>query len=346
MAMFNILILTNMGKSKYQPASGAFVRAQFKTLVDLKSTDIDYSYYEMPKVALDSTLSIKRYTLFFLCFFKNFILSKKTINILHVHFFFPTIVLALSYKLFRNPKVKIITTFHGSDIYYYEPFKWWYKLCFSFVEHSIFVSKNLKKRFYKKDMKCDVLPAGIPSVFRHNRKVEKTFDLIFVGTLDENKGIFRLKELVEQLSENIQIAIVGSGKLNNVINDLDKYSNVSYFTYCNTEHLAFLYQSSKWLVNLSYNESFGLVMAEAMACGVPVVASETDGSTSQIKHGVNGYVYKQDSCLVKNVIGTLKNTSQETYELLSKNSLMISEQYKLAVVCEKIPKLYLQVGKK
>jgi glycosyltransferase involved in cell wall biosynthesis len=42
------------------------------------------------------------------------------------------------------------------------------------------------------------------------------------------------------------------------------------------------------LVSASHSESFGMSMAEALVCGVPVVASETGGARSLIEHGVNG----------------------------------------------------------
>ena len=42
------------------------------------------------------------------------------------------------------------------------------------------------------------------------------------------------------------------------------------------------------LVSASYSEAFGLAMAEALVCGVPVVATATEGARSLIKDGVNG----------------------------------------------------------
>ena len=42
------------------------------------------------------------------------------------------------------------------------------------------------------------------------------------------------------------------------------------------------------LVSASYSEAFGMSMAEALVCGVPVVATATGGSKSLIEDGVNG----------------------------------------------------------
>ena len=42
------------------------------------------------------------------------------------------------------------------------------------------------------------------------------------------------------------------------------------------------------LVSASHSEAFGLAMAEALVCGVPVVATATEGARSLIEEGVNG----------------------------------------------------------
>jgi glycosyltransferase involved in cell wall biosynthesis len=42
------------------------------------------------------------------------------------------------------------------------------------------------------------------------------------------------------------------------------------------------------LVSASRSEAFGLAMAEALVCGVPVVATKTEGAQTLIEDGVNG----------------------------------------------------------
>lgn len=54
--------------------------------------------------------------------------------------------------------------------------------------------------------------------------------------------------------------------------------------------VADIVRQSKFMVNLSYNESFGLAMTEAMAMGIPVIATRTDGSLEQIEDN------KMDGC--------------------------------------------------
>jgi L-malate glycosyltransferase len=341
-----------MGQSKTQPASGAFVRRQYQALneVSNENKEIQLSYYEMPKYALKAKSSLVRYCLFLFPFIKRYVFSRSKKDVLHVHFFFPTIILAIVYKLFRNYRVKIIVTFHGNDIYYYKNFSWWYRWCFSFVDHSIFVSERLKKQFFKQNIKHDILCAGILPIFKED-VVAKKYDVMFVGTLDKNKGIERLIELIKLMPKHFNFVVVGSGEYQPQILALSSANtSISYFSFCEAEQLVTLYQQSEWLVNLSYQESFGLVISEAMACGVPVIASETDGALSQIKQGKNGYIFKQNSELLNNVSNilnntALNNTTNAEYKDLVVNALTSSSTAKLTYVTETIMKIYLQVTK-
>ena len=56
------------------------------------------------------------------------------------------------------------------------------------------------------------------------------------------------------------------------------------------EDLINTYYAADMLVSSSAHESFGKVLIEAMACGIPVVATATTGSKSIITDGVNGYL--------------------------------------------------------
>jgi glycosyltransferase involved in cell wall biosynthesis len=54
------------------------------------------------------------------------------------------------------------------------------------------------------------------------------------------------------------------------------------------EDVSSLFVKLDVLVSASYSESFGMAMAEAFACGVPVVATATGGARSLIEDGVSG----------------------------------------------------------
>lgn len=110
----------------------------------------------------------------------------------------------------------------------------------------------------------------------------KEYDLIFVGRLEVNKGISLLLEAVKLLVINyhlsIKCLIVGDGPLKKYlkfkIKNFKLQDNVLLYGWAkNFQEIAELMNKSKILAMSSYNEGGPRVVVEAMACGVPVLAT-------------------------------------------------------------------------
>ena len=136
--MINLLLLSNMGPSKNKPHSGLFVYNQFIELKRNHSRSLNTNYFYLDQEEKSGLNKLLRYPLFFLRFLWCYVLSRKTQDIIHVHFYFPTIILAVAYKWLRNPRVKILVTYHGSDIYKYRKPNIVYRALSYFVLEHIF----------------------------------------------------------------------------------------------------------------------------------------------------------------------------------------------------------------
>ncbi len=288
-----VLVITNMGPKPSAPFQGQFVRQQVAALASIKPD------YHFMRWHTDSMLNrLLKYPLFFADFISRYLFRRRKYDILHVHFFYPTIWLALLYRALRNPAAKIIVTCHGSDIYKYQPPGFWYRWCAGKVQHWIFTSKALAERFTLPCPYHTVLSAGIADSFAAQPQLDmasKPVDLLYVGSLDHNKGIDRLMALLPALTSK-KIVIAGAGPwLAQLQQTVKQYPNVQLIGPQTASQLASLYQQARCFISLSRYESFGLVMAEAMACYTPVVATHTDGSAAQLQHSVNGYLVAQNS---------------------------------------------------
>lgn len=286
-----LLVITNMGPKPTAPFQGQFVTHQVEALAAVHP-----SYFFMQWHS-DSLLNrLFKYPVFFLRFLIRYVFSRQRFDLLHVHFYYPTIWLALCYKWLRNPAAKIIVTCHGSDVYHYQPPSALYRFAARWVDHWIFTSAQLQQRFFSKVQPATVLCAGIHPVFSQGDVLpwaEKQYDLLYVGTMDHNKGMDRLKTLIET-NPTLQFALVGTGPLRSQFETLAQTcANVRLFSPKAPQELAHMYRASRVFLSLSRNESFGLVMTEAMACGTPVIATETDGSKAQIREGQTGYLVSQ-----------------------------------------------------
>ena len=84
----------------------------------------------------------------------------------------------------------------------------------------------------------------------------------------------------------VNLTIVGDGpeynNLNNLIKTLKMEKQISLYGSANREEVKMLLQKSDAFVFSSQYETFGVVLIEAMACGLPVVATKCGGPESII----------------------------------------------------------------
>ncbi len=346
--MINLLLLSNMGPSPQNPNSGIFVYNQFVALGENEKLNVDFFYLNQDKKS--GLAKLLRYPKFFFDFIMKYIFSRGKVDVIHVHFFFPLILFALFYKLFRNFNVKVVVTFHGSDIYLYTPPRLIYRLSSYFVDKFIFVSEQLHKKFYRAVDKS-IVSAGILAVFNEGSPQEKEYDLIFVGHLDTNKGIPRLIKLVSgiEATRKVNVAVVGSGPLQSAVEE-SACQSITYLGSKSPDELSVLYHKSKFLINVSYNESFGLVMCEAMACGTPVIATDTDGASAQVTNNKNGFLLdNSDSWLDKNGAEHLQAClalSEKEYKALSCVAIETASKHKLASISKRLYEIYSRITTK
>ena len=117
--------------------------------------------------------------------------------------------------------------------------------------------------------------------------------LLFVGRLDERKGVETLIRAVARLPAEAHLDIIGPGPddylatLEALVAELGLGGRVRFLQVPRSE-LGAVYGAADVLVFPSeWDEPFGLVPVEAMACATPVVATGTGGSGEFLADGVN-----------------------------------------------------------
>lgn len=120
--------------------------------------------------------------------------------------------------------------------------------------------------------------------------------LLFVGRLVPVKGVDLLLRAVKSLSEtglSVQLSIVGDGpshrQLMQTVKTLGIERQVEFLGWVAPSQLfANVYPSASVLILPSLSEGVPKVLLEAMAVGLPVVASNVGGIPDLVKHGVTG----------------------------------------------------------
>jgi len=122
-------------------------------------------------------------------------------------------------------------------------------------------------------------------------KQDATFRILFVGISSLQKGTHHLLEAFKQLAlPNAELVLVGSVQ-ENFKPILAKYSdNVVCAGPVPHQHLARYYSNASLFVLPSIQDGFAMVVAEAMACGLPVIISENVGAKDIVRDNVDGFI--------------------------------------------------------
>lgn len=238
------------------------------------------------------------------------VIKDEKLDVLHVHYAIPHAVCAVLAREMCGENIGIVTTLHGTDISVLGQDSALAQAIKYGIEKSDIVtavSNSLKQQTY------DLIGTKKKIETVYNFVDESVFKPIDVVNLKEQYGIkedervlihvsnFRkIKNLPDILSvfmkirENIpaKLLLVGDGPEKQRIMEQVKLSSVKndVLFLGKQENVAELFGISDLKLLLSEKESFGLVLLEAMACGVPGIGTNIGGIPEVIDHGVNGYV--------------------------------------------------------
>ncbi|WP_106497424.1 N-acetyl-alpha-D-glucosaminyl L-malate synthase BshA [Lentibacillus sp. Marseille-P4043] len=238
------------------------------------------------------------------------VIDQEKLDVLHVHYAMPHAICAILAKQIANRDVKIVTTLHGTDITVLGIDRTFKKMirhgieqsdAVTAVSHSLVkqtvdmlgVNKEIsviynfvnEKEYHKKELSNVKEQYGIKAdekVIIHIsnfRKVKRVADVIHTFQMI-NKHVKAKLLLVgdgPEYSDSRQL--VDKLDLNDKVLFLGKQKNVSE-----------LLSISDLKLLLSEKESFGLVLLEAMACGVPGIGTNVGGIPEVIDHDETGFI--------------------------------------------------------
>lgn len=161
------------------------------------------------------------------------------------------------------------------------------------------------------------------------RDITKDIDYLFVARLVDNKGVFLFLDAVRQLSGRAYI--VGEGparaRIEKYIEKYQLQNRIQLHGWAaNSQEIAHVMNRSRILIMPSYNEGGPRVVLEAMACGVPVIATPVGIVHDVIVHGESGYVVGWNAHDIKEGIDKLLS-NPEYYQRLRDQGLVIASQF-------------------
>jgi len=231
-------------------------------------------------------------------------------SIIHAHSLFSNGYIA--FRLKKNYGVPYIVAVRNTDVNIF--FKYMFHLknlgikILKEAKYIIFLSESYQNIVINKYIpvamrqeiikKAKVIPNGIDDFWHQNIGNPKfitknnSINLLYVGAINKNKNLLTTIKAITHLQNRdylINFTIVGNIEDYSLHN---KIKNIPYLNYIYPkpkEELITIYQLNDIFIMPSKTETFGLVYAEAMSQGLPVIYSKGQGFDKQFEEGIVGY---------------------------------------------------------
>lgn len=294
----------------------------------------------------------------------NFNLSD--LYLIHAHSLFSDG--GVAFNLYKKYKIPYIVAIRDTDINKY------FKYAIHLRKYALDIMKNAKNIIfispaYKnyvidnyipadiKDeikIKSKIIPNGIDEYWlKHintdkniynEKRLNNDLKLLYVGVINKRKNINSTVNAIGKLHQkgyDVKFTVVGRVEDTNIYKQLIELPYVNYLEPKPKEELLEIYRLSDIFVMPSITETFGLVYAEAMSQGLPVIYSKGQGFDGQFEEGTVGY--SVDSFNFNEISESIINIS-DNYETIAKNCIQLCEKFNWELIVSKYKKIYEEIG--
>lgn len=215
---------------------------------------------------------------------------------------------------------------------------------------AIQLRKLLEDKKVKRLPNMHIIPQGINANYLSLNANSDTPTILSVGSISERKGhLFLIKAFEQVVSHipNVKLVIAGSladkRYYQSLLDYVEKSSckeKIEIQPNLPQEQIYHLYQTATLFALHSQEESQGIVFAEAMAVGLPIVATRVGGVPYVVEHDKNGYLsdYRDINTFAKYLINLF--TNKEIYNQISQSNKSIGKTYNWLSIVNKVENLY------
>lgn len=200
--------------------------------------------------------------------------------------------------------------------------------------------------------KTHLITNGINQMWLDNRAVERDIQvnlarfkkrevrLLYIGKIDDNRNTSLTLQACELLIDqgwNVEYTVVGRVKREDEFQLLKSKDFVKYSDAKPMQDLIGIYRANDIFVMPSHTETFGLVYAEAMSQGLPVIYTRGQGFDGQFGDGKVGYAVSDTDPkeLASRILSCIEN-----YEAISRFNVEQVDRYDWNQICKRYVKIY------
>lgn len=215
-----------------------------------------------------------------------------------------------------------------------------------------YVPKEIKECIQKKSY---IIPNGIDDFWFENLYKERDnsqricnmanlrLNVAYVGAISKRKNVsttVKALKILQQKGWNIKLNVAGSKQSDKEFNVMQSFAGTNYLGKLNKEEIINCYRENDIFIMPSKTETFGLVYAEAMSQGLPVIYTKDQGFDGQFEEGVVGHAVcaTDEMQIVEAIIKIVSN-----YQEISNNCYTYVNCFKWDTICEKYLNIYKSI---
>jgi len=250
-----------------------------------------------------------------------------------------------------------VATFHAYyrrsiGYWYWQPLcTWYYKMIHSKIAVSEW-AKGFVSRYFPGDY--NIIPHGVDTerFSPENAPIEDFCDgklnILFVSRLEKRKGITYLLKAYKRVKEEIpqsRIIIVGPGnkdRYQELVNTINLKDVVFTGGVSHADLPRYYRTADIFCIPATGQESFGIVLLEAMASGKPIVASNIPGFAGVLTHGAEGLLVtpRDDEALADALLSLLKD--QDLRQQMGSNGRSKAERHSWESIARRTVDFYVE----
>ena len=279
--------------------------------------------------------------LFFQMLMIRRIVKSRGIDLIHAHWIIPQCLAAVVSTLFLKRKPGIVATLHGGDIFGLQWANGLKRLLWNRLSGLTVVSTTIRDEVeeigIREDVALEVIPMGVDTKLfspgQYSPELRRRYGtggplILYVGRFSEKKGVeYLVRAMPEVLAKysSATLLLVGYGEqeeeLRNLCRDLAlPDGRIVFAGPISNEKLPHYYATADIFVGPSIRmpdgnrEGAGTTFAEAMSCGINVIATDLPNFRDFIFDGENGFIVKQKDpeAIAKKILDILGHPDRQT----------------------------------
>lgn len=204
---------------------------------------------------------------------------------------------------------------------------------------------TISQQYHIEPSKVHVIPNGVADQYfiSKKRSLHKKPRLLFVGRLSYQKNIAQLLDALDGISDQFETTIIGDGELKQQLQAQAKklkLKNVKFAGFATGEKLLSYYKQADIFVLPSEREGMPLVLLEAMAAGLPTIATEVTGNKDVIKHNKNGLLVPYGNATALRKALTKLAADKPLYQKMSRAAATMAQSFTWTAVREQFANIY------